>query len=635
MLQTTFDNYSLAGDVAVLAICAVIFILLITSFVSRTRSFRIFQNIVFLLALAAAFNISYHIVLSRGDPSLNILVYILRIAYQAFLLDLLFLFTLYTTEISGMRHRDARITAIVATSLMMVIIAIDVIMTAAGSGFRLADDGTVAGKTNVYVIGYLLFVVLIAILMSQVRKLVYKRVLYGFYGVMAVAVITRFVQMATNRASLTTMTFMFPAIAMLYVIHSNPYNVSLGTVDNRAMEDMVRSMHESKESFVFLSMLLTEFDEEGKELPREVRALVRKFSVKYFRNSVLFQFSRGHIVLVAPKRKNKDYEEKIEKILEGFHEQYGILHYMYKIVIGESIEEISRKNEYVKLIHSVERNMAENTVCRVGDEELAAYRRDEYILHELTDIYKKADVDDPRVLAFCQPVFNLRTGQFDTAEALMRLELKETGILPPTQFIPLAESHGFIHVLTEIILNKTCREIKRLTEEGFRITRISVNVSVLELKEDCFCDDINRIIVDNHIQGEKVALELTESGNEADFMIMKKKIEELHREGIKFYLDDFGIGYSNMQRILELPFDIIKFDRSLVLASEVDEHSEKIVESLAHMFREMDYSILYEGVESSVEEQLCRGMSASYLQGYMYARPVPIEQLRDFLQKVS
>ena len=118
-------------------------------------------------------------------------------------------------------------------------------------------------------------------------------------------------------------------------------------------------------------------------------------------------------------------------------------------------------------------------------------------------------------------------------------------------------------------------------------------------------------------------------------MLMKEKIEELRGRGIKFYLDDFGTGYSNMERIMELPFDIIKFDRSLVVASGADRRSEKIVENLAHLVRDMEYSVLYEGVEDDGDEERCREMSASYLQGYKYSRPVPIERLREYLPKAG
>ena len=158
-------------------------------------------------------------------------------------------------------------------------------------------------------------------------------------------------------------------------------------------------------------------------------------------------------------------------------------------------------------------------------------------------------------------------------------------------------------------------------------------LSVLELKEDTFCGDMNRIIDNNQSPVEKVAIELTESNSEADHMIMKEKIEELRGKGIQFYLDDFGTGYSNMERIMELPFDIIKFDRSMVIASGMDERSENIVQSLARMFKDMKYSVLYEGIEDEKDEERCKAMSAMYLQGYKYSRPVPIEKLRAFIPK--
>ncbi len=85
-----------------------------------------------------------------------------------------------------------------------------------------------------------------------------------------------------------------------------------------------------------------------------------------------------------------------------------------------------------------------------------------------------------------------------------------------------------------------------------------------------------------------------------------------------------------MERILELPFDIIKFDRSLVIASDSDARSQKMVGSLAGLFSQLDYSILYEGIEDQDDEERCRDMSASYLQGYKYSRPVPIGELRHF-----
>ena len=635
MSPVSFDNYMRSGDVGTIAICVVIIILLMTSYVSRTHSLRIFMNIIVSIVLAALVNMVYHGLLARQEPGLYNLVYTLRVLYHALLFDVFFLFSLYTTVVSGMEHRKARIVAILSTVLFVGIVVADILFTANGHGFHIDENGVIHHRTNLFMIGYVLYIILLTVLLKQVHKLLYKRVMYGVYGIMAVSVLVWAGEHVINESSLATMTFVFPAIAMLYIFHCNPYNVALGAVDVRAMEEMVRNMYERKEPFIFLSVMLPDFDEEGKELPREIQAVIRRLSGDYFRGAVLFQTGNGHMTLIVPVRRNPDYEQCKQRIIAAFERHYRSFRYPYKVVMGESVEEISRKNEYVSLIRDVQRYLPDNTVYWVKPEDIERFNRNEYILHELADIYSKRDVNDPRVLAFCQPVFNLRTGRCDTAEALMRLNLPEAGLVFPDQFIPLAESHGYIHVLTQIILNKTCREIRRMTEEGFHISRISVNVSVLELKDETFCGDIIHIIDESGISSEKIAIELTESRNEADFILMKRKIEELRAQGIQFYLDDFGTGYSNMERIMELPFDIIKFDRSLVIASGTGERSERIVENLAHMFRDMEYAVLYEGVEDETDEERCREMSASYLQGYKYSRPVPIERLRDFLPRAA
>ena len=633
VIRTTFENYTRTGDFAVIAICTVMIILLFTSYVSRTKSFRIFSGIIAVLIIAAFVNIVYHEMVRLDNPDLFTLICILRILYQALLFDIFFLFALYAMEVSGLEHRKARNIAIGFATLVVVFVAIDIIRDLTNEGFQIAEDGTVVQKNTLFSIAYIVFSVLLIRLLTKVQNLVYKRVLYGFYGTMLVAFLTQIGQQLLNQTSLTTMCFVFPVIGMFYIMHSNPYNVRLGTVDVRAMEDYVRNMQARKEPFFFLSLLLLEFEGKGIELPEEIKALVRRFSTVFFRGCVLFQIGNGHVILMVPKRRNEDYEQKRTVILDAFDKQYQRFRRSYKIVTGQSIDGISLKNEYASLIRFVSRDMPENSIHHIEPDDIVRFNRNEYILSELTDIYSKRDLDDPRVLAYCQPVFNLESGQFDTAEALMRLKLEETGMVFPDHFIPLAEEQGYIHVLTEIILNKTCQEIRKLTEEGFLIKRISVNVSALELKDDAFCGDITRIIDNNKLSGDKVAIELTESNSEADFMIMKEKIEELRGKGIQFYLDDFGTGYSNMERIMELPFDIIKFDRSMVIASGMNERSENIVQSLARMFKDMKYSVLYEGIEDEKDEERCNAMSATYLQGYKYSRPVPIEKLREFIPK--
>lgn len=635
LLYGGFDNYSMIGDLAVIAICFTVLLLLKTSYVSRTRSLGIFINIIVVLILAAIVNTVYHMLLIINDPKLFVLVYVFRMLYQLLLFDTFCLLNLYITQISGMQHGKARIVAIVSVVLMFIIIAIDVIRTSLGYGFKIAEDGTIAQETNLFAAGYIAYIIMLAVLMYYTKNMLYKRVVYGMYGTIALSLAIRITQLIWDQNSFTTMTFMFPVIAMLYIMHSTPYNIMMGSLDVHVMEDWVRSMHERKEPFIAMSLYLSEYDDEDRDIPKEIQEQIRKFAVEYFKKAVLFQIGKGRLILVYSKRVNPNFEERIEKIMDSFYRQFGRFQKTYKIVIVESIDEISDKNEYVKLICNLERNMPLNTVKRVKQEDIDRFNRDEYILRELADIYYKHDLDDPRVLAYCQPVLNLRSNEFNTAEALMRLKLEKTGMVYPNEFISIAENNGYIHVLTEIILHKTCQSIRKLTEKGYRIDRVSVNVSVLEMKDDAFCEDILRIIENNGVSGEKIAIEITESCSESDSVIVKEKIEELRDKGLYFYLDDFGTGYSNMERLMELPFDIIKFDRSMVTASRANERSGKIVDNLAHMFKDTGFSVLFEGVEDEEDVRRCRNMFASYLQGYKYSKPIPIEEVEAFLQKTA
>lgn len=626
------NNYTPVGDLVVVAVCFVMLSLIYFSYMRKTPAFRVFMAIVVTLILSALLDVTYNkLAWTLGAVPL---VYAFRCLFHAALFSVYFLFTLYITEVTRLeRPRTIRILW-GAFAVLLTIIAVDVV----SSVRSLADAGSAGdlsrGERLVFMIGYLAFAATCLILLATVRHRLYKWVMYGFYASVALAFAVLLLQRALGGgSSFTVATFLFPVIAMFYIMHSNPYDAEIGALDSTTLADTVRESYAKKRTFIFMSLFLPELAGEGKQLPDNIRAIVRKFSVEYFRNALLFQVDNGHLLLLFRKDRNPDYEHRIEKILQAFKSAHRIYRYEYKIVIGESIDQISRKNEYASFIRDIHRNMPVNTIHRISPEDIAVFNRSEYILQQLADIHGKHDLNDERVLVYCQPVYNVASGKYDTAEALMRLWLPALGLVFPDQFIFLAEENGYIHTLTEIILHKTCDEIRKLAAEGYEISRISVNVSILELKADSFCDDISRIIAGSGVPGEKVAIELTESQNESEFDTMKAKISELKSKGIKFYLDDFGTGYSNMERIIELPFDIIKFDRSLVVACSNNSRSEKIIHNMANTFRDLNYSVLYEGVENESDETRCREMSASYLQGYKFSHPIPIEELRRFAER--
>ena len=623
------DNFTPAADIVVCSVCLVMIVLVAFSYISRTRSSVLFLSMVGLVLAAAWTDITFYTVALMTDYQL--VANWLRCAYHAMLLLIFVHYVAYICEIIHLEKQQ--LYTILANVIFAVVLLADIIITAQGPTYTITETSIVFNGNGIFFGAYLAFGILCIILMTKARKFLFRRVMFGFYGTMIISLSVLLIQGLTGQSSFTVASLLLPVIAMMYVLHSNPYDVMLGTNDVKVMRDLVKYYYDNKKDFVFVSLYMRAFDEEGKELPEGIQAAMRQLTYQYFKRIRLFKVSKGHIVVLFPKKQNRNYEEKFQQILDAFYALYEQYRYDFKIVIGDAVDEVSRKADYVNYIKSVHRTMPECSVHRIDAEDVTTFNQSEYILKELADIYHKRDLDDARVLAYCQPVLNVRTGEYDTAEALMRLNLQETGIVYPDKFIPLAEEQGYIHVLTEIILHKTCKAIKHFTEAGYKIRRISINVSAQELKDTSFCHDIMSIIDGCGVSGEKIAIELTESRNESDFMLMKEKIEELKQNGIKFYLDDFGTGYSNMERIMELPFDIIKFDRSLLLASGADERSKRMVSNLANMFSDMNYYVLYEGVEKDSDEDMCKSMSATYLQGFKYSKPTPIIDLKEYIRR--
>ena len=628
-----FGSYSPVGDVIVLGTCFVFAVLMHNAYISDSDAYSLFRRIIFVLYLSANFSIVFHVLLVRRETVPHFFLYLFLILYHVSLYLQLLLYIQYMKMPLRMNADTFKHMVIPAYIVFGVCTLYEIIAPITGWGFYITENKEIHEGFNFFPVGYCYFVLTIMYLLIAYRKRVYRQVINGIMFSTLISFLILLLQIRNDNSSFTVASYLFPAFAILYMIHSNPYDLEIGAVDALAFEQIIDYANKRGRKMLIMSLLLVDLDIEGKEYPEAIKDAVRRFAGEYFKGATLFQVSNGRLFLVVDMSKNPSYEQIINRMLNSFDEEYPKYKLDYKIIITPTMDRIVHGKDYIGLIHYAESGTALDTVHIVDETDVEEFLKHKYILEELMDICKKKDLDDPRVEVFCQPVLNIETKKYDTAEALMRISLRDTGRIFPDVFIPMAEEHGLIHQLSLIILHKTCERIREMMVEGYNIQRISINISALELRDDDFCKDVSEVIKNSGIPFGKVAIELTESQSESDFRIMKKKILELKENGIKFYLDDFGTGYSNFERIMELPFDIIKFDRSMVLASNADEKSEKMVSHLAGMFSEMNYSVLYEGVETDTDEEHCVKMNAKYLQGYKYSRPIPLERLTEYFEK--
>lgn len=229
-------------------------------------------------------------------------------------------------------------------------------------------------------------------------------------------------------------------------------------------------------------------------------------------------------------------------------------------------------------------------------------------------------------LVYLQPIFDLQKKCFISAEALIRLEDEHLGMIYPNEFIPIAEERNLISIVDLIMFEKVCEILRDLEEQNIEIKGISVNFSVDIFMENDLVERLKALIIQYKVPPGRIRIEITETILAKSYVHVRLIIEELKKIGILFYLDDFGIGYSNLVSVIKLPFDYIKLDKALTDELESSKMVRDLVKSLCQIFSSRGFDIICEGVETKKQLELLEKCNVRYIQGYFYARPLPAEE---------
>lgn len=629
MVDVLFDyKYVVHGDTIAILLCIVVHLLLKSTYMAKKANLGIFKIANSVLGIAAVASIFYHYMIFLLREENVVRLYLCRGLCYSALIFVYICFCVYIKNLIELDKKYEKRFSILTYGAGVIFALFEFIGPFFKIGFYV-DENIVLHQnyyTDVFRFAYIYYSAIVALLLIAFRKRFLPKMYRCIWSVVAVSFGIMVYQAFFLQTAYTTVSFTFPIIMVLFLFHYNSYDVKTGTLDNYAFEEYIEENRERAFSMIFLS------------LPNVENEQMQQFSMKFlrrndnfFESSCCFRLPENRMVLAYERAKNKDVAQALDNIYREFKKACGNME--YQIVLMESNGMFLSGREYIAYCKYTEARMPMNSLRRCDADSLSDFMKMKFIYLNLKSIHDRGNLEDGRVKVFCQPVLNINTNTFTTAEALMRLDLPEIGMVFPDQFIGIAEEFEFIHTLSKIILNKTCQNIKKLEEDGYEIERVSVNFSVQELHLDSFCEDVIEIIQKNGVDYGKIAIELTETKNEKDFISMKKVIDRLQVLGIKFYLDDFGTGYSNFERIIGLPIDIIKFDRSLTILASKNDESKFMVGSFSEIFKKADYQILFEGVEDEHDETQCINMNAQYLQGYKYSKPIPIENLKEFLEK--
>lgn len=227
-----------------------------------------------------------------------------------------------------------------------------------------------------------------------------------------------------------------------------------------------------------------------------------------------------------------------------------------------------------------------------------------------------------------QPQVNIQTGEVDGFESLLRWTHPVHGDVSPAKFIPIAESNGLICSLGHWILRESCRQAKAWIDEGFDIRKISVNVSIAQIRQARFELEVEEILLETRLPPSVLCLEITESlFADTSLVRVQTVLESLKGVGVKLAIDDFGTGYSSLSYLNGLPFDELKIDRAFISGIGGNASKHRLLKGMIELSHALDLSVIAEGAETQDEVKVLREMGAEQVQGYVYSKPVSAAEI--------
>ena len=271
-------------------------------------------------------------------------------------------------------------------------------------------------------------------------------------------------------------------------------------------------------------------------------------------------------------------------------------------------------------MHSAKRNGGA-TYCFFEASMVAGARDQVDLLRDLRRAIQHQELE-----LYYQPKIHAPSGQITGAEALMRWHHPQRGMVGPNIFIPLAERFGLINAMGNWLIDDACRQIRAWRDEGLRM-RVSINLSVHQLRQEDLVARITDALKRNHIEPHVLTCEITESAAMEDTRATLKVIERLAAAGVLLSIDDFGTGYSSLSYLRQLAAGELKIDRSFVLDLESSADARAIVDAVVKLAQALGLKVVAEGVETEEQQKILRLLGCDELQGFLFAKPMSAKAL--------
>lgn len=555
-------------------------------------------------------------------------------AYLAALLILvmsgyLYIFTDIYADVRKL-HRN-RLISYLITGIGIVAIFILPIKKYVGDG-NVYTYGASAACTYAFA-AYYMFMTVLMLIISR-RKMTPRRLraMWMWVGVWAVAILIQLIHKEILVIGFTAAVGVF----IVFLMMENPElytNIRTGMFNYDGMllytDRLFKAMVDFSVIHAAFPISLTDNKKQGEQGVVRVEIIQYLLSIK---DAYVFQYKDDEVVIVF---RYKDASKAcLEEMKKRFAEGWGngsATVITPKWIYAPSVSIAEKSGDFFQLLEYAKLNgggRREDDVTIICDEMI-----DKMLREKSVEALIDEALEQDRVEVFYQPIYSTTEKRFSAAEALVRIRDAEGKIVPPGVFIDIAERNGSILRLGEAVFRKVCRFLREENPVKFGLDYVEVNLSAVQCSYEKLAELYISIMEEYKIPPSQINLEITESASIEVKKNLLQNMNVLMNYGVKFSLDDFGTGQSNLNYIVEMPVDIVKFDRTMIVSYFENGKAKYVMDAAMRMIHGMELHIVSEGIETKDQLDAMIALGISYIQGYYFSKPLPEKEYLEFIRE--
>lgn len=511
-------------------------------------------------------------------------------------------------------------------SIVIIVTPISGMMDRGRTGYHFGQATITA-----YILAILLLVRMLWLLTQHRRQMTRNSHRSAYYWV-ALCLGATLVQFLNNELMIAGF-FSAIGIMMIYLKLENPerfIDSDTGFFNKLALKRCMRQLNETGESVTMIYFDCEQIGRQRRIIDREIRLEVYNF---FDQMKKIYPFRGIHEGIVIAVREKEYVLKTIKTINERFEKPWGKYKDVYlkpKMICLEDTKLLKSALDVKKIFNFVRNEK------KLYDEEDIIFL-DENIIREA---YKEDDVEEMimdsiknhRVEVYYQPIYSTISKTFESAEALVRIRKEDGSIIMPGGFIEVAEKRGCILPLGAEIFDIVCQFIEEHNMKQMGLHYIEVNLSAVQCSYKSLADDLIKTMERHHVDPHCINLEITESASMKNDKIFLDNMYSLKNYGVSFSLDDFGTGQSNLNYIVAMPVDIVKFDRGMTLSYFENAKAKHVMDAAMTMIKGMNLEIVSEGIENEEQLKILEELGIQYIQGYYFSKPLPENKFVEFIR---